>query len=70
MQYEKYNNNNNNDNINDFLKRSLQKESFVNIKNMNDKKLPQKLFKQYFINLSKFSNSIVDYGINDDNQKI
>ena len=65
-----YNKKNNNDNINDFLKKSLQKENIVDIKNLKDKKLPQKLFKQYFINLSKFSNAIVDYGINDDDSKV
>ena len=65
-----YNKKNTNDNINDFLKKSLQKENILDIKNLKDKKLPQKLFKQYFINLSKFSNAIVDYGINDDDSKV
>ena len=60
----------NNNNIIDILKKSLQKENLIaDIKNIKDKKLPQKLFKQYFINLSKFSKAIVDYGINDDDSK-
>ena len=41
----------NNNNIIDILKKSLQKENLIaDIKNIKDKKLPQKLFKQYFIN--------------------
>ena len=63
-------NNNKNNSINDILKKSIQKENFMEIKNLNDKKLPQKIFKQYFINLSKFSKSIVNYGINDDDTNI
>ena len=59
-------NNNNANDINNILKKSLQKDSIFEIKNINDKKLPQKIFKQYFNHLSKFSKSIVDYGINDD----
>ena len=59
-------NNNKNNSINDILKKSLQKENLMEIKNLNDKKLPQKIFRQYFINLSKFSKSIVNYGIDDD----
>ena len=63
-------NNNKNNSINDILKKSLQKENLVEIKNLNDKKLPQKIFRQYFNNLSKFSKSIVNYGINDDDSDI
>ena len=59
-------NNNNSNDINNILKKSLQKDSIFEIKNINDKKLPHKIFKQYFNHLSKFSKSIVDYGINDD----
>ena len=45
----------------------IQKENRGNIKNIkDDKKLPQNLFKQYFINLSKFSKTITDYTLNDD----
>ena len=64
------NNNKNNNSINDILKKSLQKENLMEIKNLNDKKLPQKIFRQYFINLSKFSKSIVNYGIDDDDTNI
>ena len=64
------NNNKNNNNINDILKKSLQKENLMEIKNLNDKKLPQKIFRQYFINLSKFSKSIVNYGIDNDDTNI
>ena len=63
-------NNNKNNSINDILKKSLQKENLMEIKNLNDKKLPQKIFRQYFINLSKFSKSIVNYGIDDDDTNI
>ena len=63
-------NNNKNNSINDILKKSLQKENLMEIKNLNDKKLPQKIFRQYFINLSKFSKSIVNYGIDNDNTNI
>ena len=62
-------NKNNNNNINDILKKNLLKESMIDIKNLKDKKLPQKIFKQYFINLAKFSKTMVDYGINDDDSK-
>ena len=64
------NNNKNNNSINDILKKSLQKENLMEIKNLNDKKLPQKIFRQYFINLSKFSKSIVNYGIDNDDTNI
>ena len=64
------NSNKNNKSINEILKKSLQKENLVEIKNLNDKKLPQKIFRQYFNNLSKFSKSIVNYGINDDDSDI
>ena len=64
------NNNKNNNSINDILKKSLQKENLMEIKNLNDKKLPQKIFRQYFINLSKFSKSIINYGIDDDDTNI
>ena len=64
------NNNKNHNSINDILKKSLQKENLMEIKNLNDKKLPQKIFRQYFINLSKFSKSIVNYGIDNDNTNI
>ena len=63
------NNNKNNTSdisINNILKKSLQKDNSIEINNIKDKKLPQKIFKQYFNHLSKFSKSIVDYGINDD----
>ena len=63
-------NNNKNNSINDILKKSLQKENLMEIKNLNDKKLPQKIFRQYFINLSKFSKSIVNYGIDNDDTNI
>ena len=65
---EEMNNNktNYNNNINDILKKSLQEENIIDLKNLEDKKLPQRIFKHYFINLSKFSKTIVDYGINDD----
>ena len=59
-------NNVKNNNINDILKKSLQKDNLIDLKNLNDKKLPQKIFKQYFTNLSKLSNSMVDFGINND----
>ena len=59
-------NNTNDTNINNILKKSLQKDNFIEVNNIKDKKLPQKIFKQYFNHLSKFSKSIVDYGINDD----
>ena len=54
----------NNNNINDILKKSLQKENIMDIKNINDKSFPKNIFKQYFINLSQFSKVITDYGIN------
>ena len=61
-------------NINDIIKQSIQKEYMVNIntKNLKDKKLPQNIFKQYFINLSKFSKTMIDYGLNgeDNNNEI
>ena len=59
-------NNVKNNNINDILKKSLQKDNLIDLKNLNDKKLPQKIFKQYFTNLSKLSNSMVDFGINNE----
>jgi hypothetical protein len=42
-----------------------QRENYVNVKNLKDKNLPKQIFKQYFINLSKFSKTIIDYGLND-----
>ena len=62
-------NKNNNNNINDILKKNLLKESIIDIKNLKDKKKKKKIFKQYFINLAKFSKTMVDYGINDDDSK-
>ena len=61
--------NKNNNNINDILKKNLQKENIIDVKNLKDKRLPQKIFKQYFINLTKFSKTMIDYGINDDDSK-
>ena len=58
------NNDNKSKNINEMLKQSIQKENLVTIYNLKDKKLPNKLFKQYFINISKFSKTIIDYGLN------
>jgi len=47
----------------------IQKENRGNIKNIkDDKKLPQNLFKQYFINLSKFSKTMIDYTLNDEEE--
>ena len=60
------NNNYKNKNINEILKQNIQKENIFNLK---DKKLPNKLFKQYFINISKFSKTMIDYGLNDDEEK-
>ena len=57
--------NRNTKNINELLKQSIQKENLVNVKNLKDKNLPKQIFKQYFINLSKFSKTIIDYGLND-----
>ena len=57
---------NSKNNINEILRQSLREENMVNIKNIKDKNLSQKLFKQYFINISKFSKSITDYTLNDD----
>ena len=50
---------------NELLKQSIQRENYVNVKNLKDKNLPKQIFKQYFINLSKFSKTIIDYGLND-----
>ena len=55
-------------NIKDILRQSMQKDNLVNAKNLKDKKLPQQIFKEYFINLSKFSKEIIDYSMNDDNE--
>ena len=57
-----------NNNINEVLKQSIKKENMVNVKNIKDKKLPQKLFKQYFINLSNFSKTMVNYALNDEEE--
>ena len=53
-------------NINEILRQSIRDENMVNVRNIKDKHLSQKLFKQYFINLSKFSKTITDYALNDD----
>ena len=58
----------NNNNINDMIKQSIKKDHLVNVQNIKDKKLPQKIFKQYFINLSKFSKAMIDYGLNEDDK--
>jgi methyl-accepting chemotaxis protein len=51
------------------LIKKVQKENCGNIKNIkDDKNLPQNLFKQYFINLSKFSKTMIDYTLNDDEE--
>ena len=55
-------------NIKDILRQSMQKDNLVNAKNLKDKKLPQQIFKEYFINLSKFSKTMIDYSMNDDNE--
>ena len=57
---------NSKNNINEILKQSIRDENMVNVRNIKDKNLSQKLFKQYFINLSKFSKTITDYTLNDD----
>ena len=61
--------NKNTKNINELLKQSIQKENLVNVKNLKDKNLPKQIFKQYFINLSKFSRAMVEYGLKDDENK-
>ena len=61
--------NRNTKNINELLKQSIQKENLVNVKNLKDKNLPKQIFKQYFINLSKFSRAMVEYGLKDDENK-
>ena len=50
------------------LKQSMKKDNSINVKNLKDKKLPHKIFKQYFIHLSKFSKTIIDYGLNEENE--
>ena len=55
-------------NVNEILKQSLQKENLISVKNSKDKKLPHKIFRQYFINLSKFSKTIIDYGLNGEDE--
>ena len=50
------------------LKQSMKKDNLINVKNLKDKKLPHKIFKQYFIHLSKFSKTIIDYGLNEENE--
>ena len=57
---------NSKNNINEILRQSMRDENMVNARNIKDKNLSQKLFKQYFINLSKFSKAITDYTLNDD----
>jgi hypothetical protein len=57
---------NSTNNINEILRQSIRDENMVNVRNIKDKHLSQKLFKQYFINLSKFSKTITDYALNDD----
>ena len=59
----------NNKSLNEMIKQSMKKENLVIVKNSKDKKLPQKLFKQYFINLSKFSKTMVDYALNVEEDK-
>ena len=68
----KKNNSNKNINMNikDVLRQSMQKDNLINVKNLKDKKLPQKIFKEYFINLSKFSKTMIDYSLKDDNENI
>ena len=49
--------------------KKLQKENCGNTKNIkDDKKVSQNLFKQYFINLSKFSKTMIDYTLNGDEE--
>ena len=55
-------------NVNEILKQSMQKENLISVKNSKDKKLPHKIFRQYFINLSKFSKTIIDYGLNGEDE--
>ena len=55
-------------NVNEILKQSLQKENLISVKNSKDKKLPHKIFRQYFINLSKFSKTIIDYGLDGEDE--
>ena len=49
--------------------KKVQKENCGNAKSIkDDKKTPHNLFKQYFINLSKFSKTMIDYTLNDDEE--
>ena len=56
-------------NINETLRKSLQKDNLINAKNTKDKKFPQKIFKQYLINLSKFSKTVSEYALNEDDKE-
>ena len=50
---------------NELLKQSIQRDNYINVRNIKDKNLPKQIFKQYFINLNKFSKTIIDYVSND-----
>ena len=52
-------------NYNELLKQSIQRDNYINVRNIKDKNLPKQMFKQYFINLNKFSKTIIDYVSND-----
>jgi methyl-accepting chemotaxis protein len=49
--------------------KKVPKENCGKSKNIkDDKKISQNIFKQYFINLSKFSKTMIDYTLNDDEE--
>ena len=52
--------------VNELLRKSYIKDNMIDVQNYKNKKFSQNLLKHYFINLSKFSQNISQYGLSYD----
>ena len=52
--------------VNELLRKSYIKDNMIDVQNYKNKKFSQNLLKHYFINLSKFSQNISEYGLSYD----
>jgi hypothetical protein len=52
--------------VNELLRKSYIKDNMIDVQNYKNKKISQNLLKHYFINLSKFSQNISEYGLSYD----